>query len=268
MLDRVKIGAALGAAVVAAAAGCTLPAQTVIATQQTPRLVCERQEAVGEDAILYLNLHEDERTGVEAARQAGVAGRVCRLAHGGGRNVTFGMGGRDWRFDPNRMFTRRGAIQTLANLNGLDTLAVEKEHAAALDSVRAVAAYVLAASGLARARAVVALHNNTDDQYSAQSYTAGGIYARDAAAVHLAPGEDADDFFFVTARALYEKLAAAGYNVVLQHPETVTDDGSLSVYCARQGIGYVNVEAEHGHAEKQRDMLRVLAEVISSADGP
>ena len=38
---------------------------------------------------------------------------------------------------------------------------------------------------------------------------------------------------------------------------TPTDDGSLSVYCVANNIPYINIEAQHGHTEKQRAMLRV-----------
>jgi hypothetical protein len=35
----------------------------------------------------------------------------------------------------------------------------------------------------------------------------------------------------------------------------MTDDGSLSVYCGKLGIPYVNVEAQHGHLVRQLKML-------------
>src|SRR5690606_20180028 len=109
---------------------------------------------------------------------------------------------------------------------------------------------------------VVTLHNNTPDAYSALSYAEGGTYERDAEAVHLAPGADPDDFFFVTDRSLFARLAVEGFNVVLQDNEAVTDDGSLSVWAARRGLPYVNVEAEHAHLDEQRRMLESLAAVL------
>src|SRR5690606_38163161 len=98
---------------------------------------------------------------------------------------------------------------------------------------------------------VVTLHNNTPDHYSARSYAEGGEYERDAEAVHLEPGVDPDDFFFVTERALFDILAAEGFNVVLQDNRRVTDDGSLSVWAARVGLPYVNGEAEPGPPREQ-----------------
>jgi hypothetical protein len=46
-----------------------------------------------------------------------------------------------------------------------------------------------------------------------------------------------------------------GYNVVLQNNTTVEDDGSLSVYCGKNRISYINFESESGHFEEQIKMI-------------
>lgn len=102
------------------------------------------------------------------------------------------------------------------------------------------------------------LHNNSEGEYSAASYLPEGELALDAAAVHLPPEADPDDFFFVTDPDLFAGLAEEGFTVVLQNNARATDDGSLSVWAARQGIPYVNVEAQHGHRERQIEMLEAL----------
>ncbi len=89
-----------------------------------------------------------------------------------------------------------------------------------------------------------------------------------AARVHLEPGRDADDFFFVTDPGWFDRLAALGFNVVLQDNTGVTDDGSLSVLAGRLGIPYVNVEAQHGHVKTQRRMLEALVRQINPGAGP
>ena len=98
--------------------------------------------------------------------------------------------------------------------------------------------------------------------FSVLAYAKGGIYAHEAAKVHVARDKRPDDFFFVTEPALFEALKGRGYNTVLQDNAHATDDGSLSVRCAKDGIRYVNVEAQHGHLDAQRDMLRALRDVI------
>ncbi len=226
---------------------------------QTPvRLVTHA--APGGATVNLLNLHDDEGTSVEAAldvvRQRG--GRVVELAHSGDRNLTFTVGGRDYTADPNRMFTAAGRRRTLASLSAADP--------SALDALAALADQVLDAYTAAPTPVVVTLHNNTPGRYSARSYQAGGEYATDAAAVTVRPGSDPDDFFFVTDQALYDALVGRGFNAVLQDNDAATDDGSLSVWAAREGVPYVNVEAAHGHRAEQTRMVDALLTVLAERE--
>jgi hypothetical protein len=113
-----------------------------------------------------------------------------------------------------------------------------------------------------RADAVIALHNNTPGMYSALSYAAKGNLARDAEDVFIRDGSDPDNFFFVTERLVFEALKRRGYNAVLQDNRRVTDDGSLSVYCGRANVRYVNVEAEHGNLKEQTQMILDLKTIL------
>lgn len=199
----------------------------------------------------FLVLHDDENTAVEAGLEAirSRGGRLVEVKADGRRRVAFELGGSRWRFDPNRIFTEAGARADLVELNG-------SAPAEVLAEVQGFADAVLAVYG--PAPLLITLHNNTEGEYSALTYAPGGELARDAAAVHLPPGADPDDFFFVTEAWLYGALAAEGFAVVLQDNERVTDDGSLSVRAARSGVPYVNVEARHGHREEQVRMLEAL----------
>ena len=207
-------------------------------------------------SVLYVNLHDDEDTsaqaGLEVLRRTG--GRLIELRHSGRRDVRFELGGRTYRFDPNRIFTRRGIERSLAKLSQRDA-----------EAERVVAQFAEALLGLYhidRAEAVVALHNNGGRGYSVRSYTAGQALAGDAEEVFIAPARDPGDFDFVTERPVFEALRARGNNVVLQDNSRVTDDGSLSVYCGRVGKRYINVEAKHGHLSEQVKMLRELGDVL------
>ncbi|GAB4252880.1 MAG: hypothetical protein Kow00109_28570 [Acidobacteriota bacterium] len=206
--------------------------------------------------LLFLNLHEDEATSVAAAlrlvRRHG--GRIVKLEHSGERLLTFELDGRTYRVDPNRIFTPSGVRATLERYSHPDPEAAE----AAL----AFARHLVASFGLTRADIIVTLHNNGEGGYAATSYLPGGEMEREAARVHLQPGTDPDDFFFVTTPELFEAVRARGCNVVLQDNAAATDDGSLSVLAARLGVPYVNVEAQHGHLKEQLRMLRILLEVL------
>jgi hypothetical protein len=83
----------------------------------------------------------------------------------------------------------------------------------------------------------------------------GEEYADEAQAVYKGCVRDKDDFYFVTDYQILDKLCIGQYHVVMQDNAMMTDDGSLSVYCGRLGIPYVNVEAQHGHLFRQMKML-------------
>ena len=207
-------------------------------------------------SVAFVSVHDDEETAVEAAvevlRERG--GRLVELRHSGARELAFDLAGTEHRVDPNRIFTPAGRRATLKGLSRWSQPA---------DDVMAVFVdELLATVAVDDVDVVVALHNNTPDRYTAADYLPGGPLAGDAARVQLRPGGDPDDFFFVTDPRLVVPLADRGHSVILQNESTVADDGSLSVWCGRMGISYVNVEAEHGHRAEQAAMLRDLADVL------
>ncbi len=224
---------------------------------ETPVEIITRR--AGRPGQTYVSLHDDENTAVRAAREVlrQRGGRLVEIRHTGARNVSFVLEGATYTFDPNRIFTDAGAAASLRELGPYSD--------AALAEVRRFARRLLTAIGIDTLALVVTVHNNTDGRYSAASYAAGGAYENEAAAVHLVPHEDPDDFFFVTTRTLFDALAGGiWYQVVLQDNAGMTDDGSLSVYCGQRGIAYVNVEAQHGHREEQVRMLNYLIEQLKT----
>lgn len=240
---------------------------TVIAIQATlTRVAVGTWEGRGEGrGVVLLNVHDDENTAVEAGRAvlARRGGRLVELRHTGARTLALRRPPPDTArsaVDPNRMFTDAGAERSLRALGRFDP--------AVLRGVRAFADTLLARAGLDTARVVVALHNNTEANYSVRSYMRGGEYAADAALVFRNPRMDDDDFFYVTDRAVFDALRRRAFNVVLQDNRRVTDDGSLSVLAALRGQRYVNVEAQHGHLAQQTRMLTALLDVLRDLPAP
>ncbi len=206
--------------------------------------------------LLFCNLHDDENTAVEAGLIAlrRFGGRLVELQHGGTRDIRFRLDGETFAVDPNRIFTTEGARRILAKLS---RRTIEAERA-----VDRFAKDLLSIYAIEKSDVVIALHNSTEGHYSALSYEKGGELASDAAAVFIKDGSDPDDFFFVTETAVFDALRRRGFNVVLQDNRRVTDDGSLSVYCGRAGVRYINVEAQHGHLEPQVAMILALRDVL------
>ena len=206
---------------------------------------------------LFFNMHDDENTSVEAAKAfvAKYDGKVIELAHDGSRLIKFKLKNEQFTIDPNRIFTAVGITETLKK-NGKTSPEAEKE----IDAF----AKNLIAKFLADSTIIVAMHNNSENAYSVKSYEKGGDSEKDAAQVFTKPENDVDAFFFVTEQKHFDAFKTKGFNVVLQNNQTVTDDGSLSVYCGKGKITYINVEAQHGHAAQQLKMLEALREVLGN----
>jgi hypothetical protein len=203
----------------------------------------------------YFNMHDNENTAVEATKTiiAKHGGYFVELKASGDRLIKFSIKGNSYTFDPNRIFTTVGIKKTLENYGNTSSEA-EKEVSNFAGN--------LISKFFSNSEVIIAVHNNTDGQYSVKSYEVGQEFETDASKIYINPKEDIDDFFYVTTEKHFQMLKDKGFNVVLQNNINVTDDGSLSVYCGNKKITYVNVESEHGHLEEQVKMLEILKEVI------
>ena len=206
-------------------------------------------EGEEDSPVLLYNMHDNENTSAVAGRiiSENFGGQYFELVHSGDRNIGFANGEDSIYIDPNRIYTDTGIWLQLAKNNSTDTVLFEyiAEWRDTLLSILKINERAL----------VIALHNNTNQFYSIASYAEGGEYAIDADTTYVGRTRDLDDFYFVTDPLIFEILSTGRYHVVLQANETVTDDGSLSVYCGKLGIPYINVEAQHKHLVRQMKML-------------
>lgn len=216
-----------------------------------------QREAQG-SAILFLNLHDDENTAVRAAihviEQRG--GKIVELRHTGERLVKFRINETWVSFDPNRMFTDEGSRNTL------DRHGPPSEEA--FEAVRLFADELLEHYRILDLPAIVTLHNNGEENYSALSYLGGEDYATDARAVYFTDSRDPDDFFFVTDRRYFDRMKEAGFNVVLQDNQEANDDGSLSVLAGTLAVPYINIESQHGHRTEQQEMIAFVYDLLEN----
>lgn len=204
--------------------------------------------------FVYFNMHDNENTAVEATEKIleKFGGTLIELHNDGERLIKFSLLENQFTFDPNRIFTPGGIKKTL-QFNSANSLEAEGETRKFAEKLE---------SFLKNARLIIAVHNNTDENYSITSYAAGGEFEKDAKLSSVNAETDADDFFYVNERNFFKFLKGKNQNVALQDNEKVTDDGSLAVYCARNKISYINVESEHGHLTQQTKMLEVLQNLI------
>ena len=207
-----------------------------------------------EDDILFLNLHEDETTSIEALEKFAEETPInyLYLSHSGERRITFKHKRQLFSIDPNRIFTDAGRKKTLTD-GGNYTEKGERE-------VRKFAKKFL--KRLQDKTAIVAMHNNTDSNYSILSYLPDGDEAQNTKHVYINDNMDPDDFIYTTDEQIYKAMVKRNVNVILQDNANFVDDGSLSVYCGIEGIRYINIETEHGHLNEQLDFMQLLDSLL------
>jgi hypothetical protein len=203
-----------------------------------------------------INVHHDEYTSVEAglANLNQHGGRLIEFVHPGARLIAFHAGGQEHTFDPNRVFSDAGIKATLEK-HGVYSPAA---HAA----IKSFAAEYIEYFALDRQPVIITLHNTTDGVFSINSFLQHG---KDAAAVtetFASSRRSPFDFFFVTDGRFYDFLKTRDFNVTLQDNQNAPDDGSLSIYFARRGVPYVNIEAEMNHLANQIEMLEAARKMV------
>ena len=205
--------------------------------------------------IVFINLHDDEITSVDAAKRVleEYGGLLIEVENDGQRNILFKLDRYSYKVDPNRIFSEEGIIKSLDQLGRISDKAVDEVEKFGQRIIQLIPD---------DAKCVIALHNNTPDFFSVVEYARGNKRSADCKKVYINGEQDADDFFLTTDNDLYEKLADKGFNTILQDNKNCTEDGSLSVYCGKKSIRYVNCETEHGKVEQYYKMLKVLLDVL------
>ena len=205
---------------------------------------------------IFLSLHDDENTSVIAFNEVSQSidnPVLIELQQSGSRFIKYGYNGLDYLVDPNRIFTEIGINNTLKKNNKT----VHAELKVAIKKVSSQMVDLILPND--KKKYIVAIHNNSNDNYSAKSY----VGSNDAEKIYMNPSEDPDDFFFVTNLQDFEFFKTKKRNVVLQSLIAL-DDGSFSIYCARINQAYINIEAQDGHKETQKLMIKEAYQLIQS----
>ncbi len=205
--------------------------------------------------IVFINLHDDESTSVEAAKMIlkSEGGLLIEVENDLKRLISFRLGRYIYTVDPNRIFTRKGIEKSLSELRRSSIRAIEEVEKLGQRIIQLIPE---------DATCIIALHNNTPGLFSATDYSSRNSRAKEAAKVFINSLQDEDDFFLTTNSALYKELSDKGFNTVLQDNKNCTDDGSLSVYCGKRNIRYVNCETEHGKTEQYFEMIKNLMAIL------
>lgn len=209
--------------------------------------------------IVYINLHDDEVTSVNAAKRLlqMESGILIKIDNFKTRNIKFKLEGKYYTFDPNRIFSRIGIIQTLTMFGRVNMKAV--------DEIDKFAQRILSLIP-PKPACIIALHNNTNGKFSINSFLPGQIREHDAKDLSVNQDEDPDDIFLTTDSILFRKLADDRYNSIYQDNENAKKDGSLSIYCGEKNIRYVNCETQHGHDIQYQQMIQLVSRHAQEKD--
>jgi len=207
--------------------------------------------------ILFVNVHDNEKTSVKAAEQYlnEIGGRLINIQNNGERLISFKLKGKTYWFDPNRIYSATGIDTTLTILSARYSVEAARELA---KFARSITTNYVDSSNL-----IVSLHNNRDSSLSVLTYQNNLDTNKNMGKAFVNPAMDIDDFILTTDTTLFNRIKEKNINVVWEDINAIKDDGSLSLYAARHRIPYINVEAEHEHAEEQLRMLMTLEEIIN-----
>jgi hypothetical protein len=205
--------------------------------------------------LMFLVIHDDENTSTRVAYAAmdDFGASLLELKNDGKYHYTLLYDSSAYVFNPNRIFSLNGIEGTLSQMGPCSPEVVG--HIDRFANLVAGAFFYLP-------EFIVALHNNRNGGFSIESYLSDTLLMPVAERVAVHAGRDPDDFFYVTDPVHFDLLSEQGFNVVLQARSPFADDGSMSVWCARMGIPYINIEAEHGRDEEQRLMLEAVRSLL------
>ena len=203
----------------------------------------------GASPFHFLWLHGDEKTAELAiiAHLKKFPGKAF-LIENDGREIPY----YETMIDPNRVFSRNGALHTLKKfkpkwkdhnlMTALDHL--DKEKNLFLSKILPDTSGVL-----------ITVHNNFRGYNVHQE-----IQKSDRVSINK--NENPRDFILCTDLNDFLKLSEGEFNVVLQSRIPKLDDGSLSWEALRRNIRYINVETRLGYLTKQKNILKFVQETL------
>ena len=208
------------------------------------------------EIAVFLSIHDNENTAVDAFNaiiDQCPEFSLLELNQNGDRLIRFGYNGKSYAIDPNRIFSEVGLINSLKKYNNTYPEQVQSGYSQfASDLLNKIIPK-------SKNTYLIAVHNNNENNFSINTFKDNA----EAEEVFVNPSNDIDDFFYVTLKQDYDYFKSKKYNVILQEVN-IPDDGSLSVYCQKNNIPYINIEAQDGHLEIQKKMIIETYNLIKS----
>ena len=216
--------------------------------------------------MLFINVHDNEQTSrkaVDSFLQLH-GGRLIHIANDSSRNISFLQNKHCFAFDPNRIYSREGRLASLTLLSDNTT----PKNINKAEKTVAIFAKKILQKYIEKRPMVVALHNNSDSNFSVKTYTYSQENIPCSGMAFVNPIMDEDDFILTSDKQIFAAVKAKNINVVWENVKMIKDDGSMSVYASKHRIPYINIEAEHGHFVQQLQMLLALEDIFRKYKEP
>ena len=206
--------------------------------------------------IVFIHLHDNEKTSIEAAQKFLLenGGRFIKLVNDSQRNVLVVVNNKECCFDPNRMYSTIGIKTSLKDLTVAYPTIAESE-------VKQLSSQILK-KFISKQKLIVSLHNNTDTNYSIAQIRKDIMKKKYVGKYYINKAMDEDDFILTTDLNIYNQIVAKNINVVWENSSAILDDGSLSIYAGKHNIPYINIETQHEHKKEQIDLLQAIKDII------
>lgn len=216
-----------------------------------------------------LALHDDENTAIEAFNNLpkDIIFNLFELNQSGERKLTYQLIGKNYKFDPNRIFSDEGINSELEKSYG-EYVPEELNKGIQDFSIEMLKAFTVKNPS----RYIISIHNNKNG-YGGIKGTASILHyskGKNANDVYISNGklaDDLDDYFVVTQQSDFNTLKNLNKNVALEI-ENPKDDGSLSIYCRKNNIPYINIEAEISHMHQQIAMMKIVYRLVKAKNEP
>jgi hypothetical protein len=228
---------------------------------------------------VFVHVHDNEETAFELGKKFvdSLGGDLYTIVHSPvgkkKRYLSFDLEETIWSFDPNRIYSDN-PDPLERTLRSKSKNPKNKNEAIKVTDLFAKSLW----SKLAEYPIVISLHNNRNSApkivrngWFKRKIEMGGFSVvsyiqqddkvtndtRSASDVYVNPEMNESEFFIVTEKKDFDFLSKNKQNVVLQSDEPY-NDGSMSVFAAKQNKRYINVEALYGRSDGQQKMIEMI----------
>jgi len=204
----------------------------------------------------FIWVHHNEKSAGKTLKYAlsKYGGHSIYIINGDKRNVYIPYNRRSYFIDPNRIYTPKGIEKYLdrhhRKLNKNGRRSVYKKAEKLKDTI-------LSSIDWTEKKYLIALHSSRPgSDFSIEEFNAKNSYL-----TYTNPDHNPKNLFFTTSLQDYYFFKSRGYNVVYQR--SIEDDGSLSIYAAKNNLPYINIEVVEGDDKFQQKMLDLVIECVN-----